>query len=184
MIKPVRRIVTAHNAAGQAIIASDGSPTRVFDQLGEPGLVFHEVWHTLLAPTPITGAGGESQEDRLTLPPPKCGTRIRILDIPPETEATRQLDPDTAKSHFNLIGGGNAHSGNSKHPYMHRTETVDYGIVLEGEIVLIVDEGETLVRQGEVVIQQGTNHAWSNRSGKNCRIAFILVDGKFAETLR
>jgi uncharacterized cupin superfamily protein len=63
---------------------------------------------------------------------------------------------------------------------MHRTESVDYGIVLEGEITLIVDKGETVVRAGDIVIQRGTNHAWANRSGKNCRIAFILIDGQFA----
>jgi uncharacterized cupin superfamily protein len=62
---------------------------------------------------------------------------------------------------------------------MHRTETVDYGIVLEGELVLILDEGETTVRAGDIVIQRGTNHGWSNRSDKNCRIAFILIDGEF-----
>lgn len=184
MVKPVRRIVTGHNAAGQAIIANDGSPSRVFDQLGEPGLVFHEVWHTSAAPTRIAASGVEPIETKLTLPPPKHGTRIRVLDIPPESHETLQLDAETAKSHFEQIGGGSAHSSNSRHPYMHRTETVDYGIVLEGEIVLIMDEGETLVRQGDIVIQQGTNHAWSNRSGNNCRIAFILVDGQFDETLK
>jgi uncharacterized cupin superfamily protein len=62
---------------------------------------------------------------------------------------------------------------------MHRTETIDYGIVLDGEMVLIVDKGETVLRQGDIVIQCGTNHAWSNRSGKNCRMAFILIDGKY-----
>lgn len=67
---------------------------------------------------------------------------------------------------------------------MHRTETIDYGIVLEGEIVLIMDEGETTVRAGDIVIQRGTNHGWSNRSDRNCRIAFILIDGAFDEELK
>jgi uncharacterized cupin superfamily protein len=66
---------------------------------------------------------------------------------------------------------------------MHRTQTVDYGIVLEGEITLVVDEGETTVRAGDIVIQRGTNHAWANRSGRNCRIAFILIDGAFTDGL-
>jgi quercetin dioxygenase-like cupin family protein len=66
---------------------------------------------------------------------------------------------------------------------MHRTQTVDYGIVLEGEVTLVVDEGETTVHQGDIVIQRGTNHAWANRSGRNCRIAFILVDGAFTDGL-
>jgi uncharacterized cupin superfamily protein len=62
---------------------------------------------------------------------------------------------------------------------MHRTQTVDYGIVLMGEIFLVLDESETLLRAGDIVIQVGTNHAWSNRSNKVCRVAFVLVDGKF-----
>ncbi|HXI76285.1 MAG TPA: cupin domain-containing protein, partial [Steroidobacteraceae bacterium] len=70
--------------------------------------------------------------------------------------------------------------GEARHPYMHRTETIDYGIVLEGEITLIVDEGETIVRAGDIVIQRGTNHGWANRSRSNCRIAFILIDGRFS----
>jgi uncharacterized cupin superfamily protein len=67
---------------------------------------------------------------------------------------------------------------------MHRTETIDYGIVIEGEIVLILDEGETTVRAGEIVIQRGTNHGWANRTDRNCRIVFILIDGEFDDTLK
>ena len=67
---------------------------------------------------------------------------------------------------------------------MHRTETIDYGIVLEGELVLIMDEGETTVRAGDIVVQRGTNHGWANRSSENCRIAFILIDGAFDESLK
>jgi uncharacterized cupin superfamily protein len=66
---------------------------------------------------------------------------------------------------------------------MHRTETVDYGIVLDGELTLIVDDDETTVRAGDIVIQRGTNHAWANRSGAHCRIAFILIDGEFTDGL-
>ena len=62
---------------------------------------------------------------------------------------------------------------------MHRTKTVDYGIVLEGEMTLIVDHGETTIRTGDIVIQNGTNHAWANRSDKLCRMAFILIDGQY-----
>ena len=64
---------------------------------------------------------------------------------------------------------------------MHRTETVDYGIVLDGEITLVMDVGETVVRAGDIVIQRGTNHGWANRSGRNCRIAFVLIDGRFED---
>lgn len=63
---------------------------------------------------------------------------------------------------------------------MHRTQTVDYGIVLEGEITMVLDRGETALQAGDVVIQNGTNHAWANRSGKICRMAFVLIDGRFS----
>ena len=77
-----------------------------------------------------------------------------------------------------------ADGGNSdRHAHMHKTQTVDYGIVLDGEIVLIMDEGETVCRRGDIIIQRGTNHGWANRTDKNCRIAFILIDGKFDPAL-
>jgi uncharacterized cupin superfamily protein len=67
----------------------------------------------------------------------------------------------------------------SPHPLMHRTESVDYGIVIEGEMTLILDDSEVLLKPGSVVVQRGTNHAWANRSGKPCRMLFILVDGVY-----
>jgi uncharacterized cupin superfamily protein len=66
---------------------------------------------------------------------------------------------------------------------MHRTKTVDYGIVLEGEITLVLDREETIIRAGDIVIQNGTNHAWANRSGKICRMVFILIDGVFTDDI-
>jgi quercetin dioxygenase-like cupin family protein len=66
---------------------------------------------------------------------------------------------------------------------MHRTQSIDYGIVPDGEITLILDQGETTVRTGDIVIQRGTNHGWANRSGRNCRIAFIPIDGEFTDGL-
>ena len=67
----------------------------------------------------------------------------------------------------------------SPHPLMHRTETVDYGIVIEGELTLVLDDAEVHLKVGSVVIQRGTNHAWANRSGKPCRMLFVLVDGAY-----
>ena len=96
------------------------------------------------------------------------------------------VTPEEAKRHFAEVGAGHAssHGGaGTRHAHMHRTETIDYGIVLEGEIVLILDEEETVCRQGDIVIQRGTNHGWANRSDRNCRIAFILIDGEFVDGL-
>ena len=185
MAKSVRRIVTGHDAAGRAIIESDAPPTRV-QVLSGNGPTFFEVWNTRETPARIDRGGVEPAELQLTLPPPKNGTRIRVLDIPPETEEMQKVDAATARQHFAEVGAADAstHGGASaRHPYMHRTQTIDYGIVLEGEITLIVDEGETVVRAGDIVVQRGTNHGWANRSGRNCRIAFILIDGQFTDGL-
>jgi hypothetical protein len=183
---PFRRIVTGHDAAGRAVILEDGPPPRVARIGSEVGPVFYEIWNTRETPARIDRASGEPHESGIQLAPPKNGTRIRVLDIPPEDERMKQLSPEEARRHFAEIGAAEASSytgAGSRHAFMHRTETVDYGIVLEGELTLIVDEGETVVRAGDIVIQRGTNHGWANRSGKNCRIAFILIDGQFVDGL-
>ncbi|QUD85940.1 cupin domain-containing protein [Phenylobacterium montanum] len=175
----VRRIVTGHDDEGKAIVISDGPPERV-QSLGPKGPIFYELWNTRQAPVLIDRRGGEPAETGLILAPPERGTRIRILDIAPEDDALETIDAEESRRHFELVGAGEASTnqgGDAPHPFMHRTETIDYGIVLEGEITLILDRAETLVRAGDVVIQKGTNHAWANRSGRNCRIAFILIDG-------
>jgi mannose-6-phosphate isomerase-like protein (cupin superfamily) len=186
MEKPVRRVVTGHDAQGRAILQEDGTVPRVQRVGGAIGPMFHEVWNTQATPAPIDAASGEPHEDGIVLAPPKNGTRIRVLDIPPEGDGIRNMTPEEARAHFAEVGAGSAsaHGEGSRHALMHRTETIDYGIVLEGELVLILDEGETTVRAGDIVIQRGTNHGWSNRSDKNCRIAFILIDGAFDEPLK
>jgi hypothetical protein len=185
MQAPFRRIVTGHDAEGRAIIQEDAPPPRVQRIGGEFGPMFYEVWNTRATPAPIDRASGEPHEDGIILAPPRHGTRIRVLDIPPEDPRIAALTPEQAHAHFAEIGAGDAssHGAGSRHAFMHRTETIDYGIVLEGEVVLIMDEGETVVRAGDIVIQRGTNHGWANRSGSNCRIAFILIDGRFEDGL-
>lgn len=187
MSNSFRRVVTGHDAHGNSIIVSDAAPERVQRVGGDTGPVFFEVWNTRETPARIDRHSGEPPEQGLVLAPPGNGTRIRVLDIPPDSEDMKTIDPATARAHFASIGaaGASTHKAgaSASHPFMHRTETIDYGIVLEGELVLIVDKGETTVRAGDIVIQRGTNHAWANRSTKNCRIAFILIDGEFAEGL-
>jgi hypothetical protein len=186
MEAPFRRIVTGHDEAGRAIIQEDGPPPRVQRIGGEIGPIFYEVWNTRATPAPIDRASGEPHEDGIVLAPPTNGTRIRVLDIPPEGDSLKDMTPEEARAHFEEIGAGDAalHGREgSRHAFMHRTETIDYGIVLDGELVLIMDEGETTVRAGDIVVQRGTNHGWANRSDRNCRIAFILIDGQFVDGL-
>ena len=177
----VRRIVTGHNAMGRAIIQQDAIVDRVQQIGGAFGPMFHEVWNTRATPTPIDAASGEPPEAAIVLAPPKGGTRIRVLDIPPEGDNFTSMTPEEARAHFAEIGASEASSAGttSRHALMHRTETIDYGIVIQGEIVLIMDEGETICRAGDIIVQRGTNHGWSNRSDHNCRIVFVLIDGVF-----
>ena len=183
---PFRRVVTGHNAEGKAVILEDSTPPRTRRVGGEIGPMFYEIWNTRATPAPIERASGEPFEDGIILAPPKNGTRIRVLEIPPEDDRLQALSPQEARDHFAEIGAANASSHsdpNSRHAFMHRTETIDYGIMLEGELTLIMDIGETTVRAGDIVVQRGTNHGWANRSGKPCRIAFVLIDGRFTDGL-
>ncbi|MGZ8327422.1 MAG: cupin domain-containing protein [Allosphingosinicella sp.] len=183
MERAVRRIVPGHDSDGRSIVQEDGPPARVVTLGGESGTTFHELWNTRSTPAPIDRASGEPAEPGLSLLPPAGGTRIRILDIPPDDGSVAILPREAVRALFEAIGAGHALADNPPHPLMHRTETVDYGIVLDGELVLILDESETIVRAGEIIVQRGTSHAWANRSSANARIAFVLIDGKFEEGL-
>ena len=179
MVKAVRRIVTGHDAEGRSVVRQDGPPARVVTLGGDSGTTFHELWSTRATPAPIDRASGEPAEAGISLLPPAGGTRIRILDIPPDDGSVAALPREAVRALFEAIGAGHALAENPPPPLMHRTETLDYGIVLDGELVLILDNEETVVRAGDIVVQRGTSHAWANRSDANARIAFVLIDGRF-----
>jgi len=119
------------------------------------GAYFFELWNTDAVPAPIAPTEPEPTERDLTVPPAPGGTKIRINEFPPGV-----VSPT------------------------HRTQTVDYGIVLEGEVVLVLDhEEERVLKAGDVVVQRGTDHRWENRTDRVSRMAFILVDGAFTGEL-
>ncbi len=177
---PIRRVVTGHDAQGDAIIALDGALPTVVELAAIPGTVFHEVWSTEGSPAPV-GNGPDPSIGPLRLPPPTLGTRIRFVDIPPDTDEFLRLGAEKMQDAFSEIGDVEASTvkAGSPHPLMHKTQSVDYGIVISGEMTLVLDKVETLLKTGDVVIQRGTNHAWANRSGKPCRMLFVLVDGRY-----
>jgi mannose-6-phosphate isomerase-like protein (cupin superfamily) len=177
---PIHRVVTGHDAAGKAIVASDGPLPTVAEIAAIPGTVFHEVWSTAGAPAPVDN-GADPTLGPLMLPPPTQGTRIRFVDIPPDSAEFLAHGAARMKEAFAQIGDVAASTvkAHSPHPLMHRTESVDYGVVIEGEMTLVLDDAEVLLKPGSVVVQRGTNHAWANRSGKPCRMLFVLVDGRY-----
>jgi mannose-6-phosphate isomerase-like protein (cupin superfamily) len=182
MTREPRRIVTGHAADGKSVVA-------ICDMV-EPqpvaggALEFFEIWNTTGAPT-ILDNGPDPTRRNLRLAPTSSGSVIRFVDFHPETQGAA-VSEEEARAVFEALGAAGASSWrpDAPHPAMHRTETVDYGIVLEGEIYLILDETEVALQQGDVVVQRGTNHSWANRSDRTCRMAFILIDGRFAPELR
>ncbi|KUN29566.1 cupin [Streptomyces antibioticus] len=184
-VQPFRRIVTGHDASDHAVIVQDAPPTRVVEIGGPGGPTFYEVWNTRQTPAVIDRQSGEPAEEGLVLGPPERGTRIRVIDFPPEGDRIRNLTGAEAAEKFGEMGGADAARSvaGAPHPLMHRTQTIDYGIVIEGELTLVLDDDETTVRTGDIVIQRGTSHAWANRSAANCRVAFVLIDGQYTDGL-
>lgn len=177
----VRRIVTGHDAAGKAIIVADGSAPSTFE-LHEQ-LFFAELWSTCGAPASIDN-GADPTSGPLTLKPPRHGALFRIVSHPPESEGNTISDEQAAEI-FTSLGSAESSvaTGDDPHSTMHRTETVDFGVVLEGRICLVLDDSEVELATGDVVVQRGTRHAWVNRSDTACVMAFVLLDGKFAPAL-
>jgi mannose-6-phosphate isomerase-like protein (cupin superfamily) len=181
MERHIRRVVTGHDDNGKAIVISDGPATAVKTVPLWPGLISTDVWKTAGSPIVIRKAEDDPTGGQRSLHPPEQGTIIRISVVPPETDEIRNLNADQAKNVFAGVGNAQASTRGKggRHPLMHRTETVDYAVVLEGEITMLLDDSEVNLTAGDVVIQRGTNHAWSNRSGKPVRMLYILMDAKF-----
>ncbi|MCO6179578.1 cupin domain-containing protein [Ciceribacter sp. RN22] len=181
---PITRVVTGHSQDGRSILTEVGPLPTVVEITAIPGTVFHEVWSTAESPARVANEDDPTLGP-LVLPPPSGGTRIRFVDIPPDTEDFLKSGAGRMGEAFEQIGDKAASTvkESSPHPLMHRTESIDYGIVIEGEMTLVLDDGEALLKPGSVVIQRGTNHAWANRSGRMCRMLFVLVSGTYDPAL-
>jgi mannose-6-phosphate isomerase-like protein (cupin superfamily) len=181
----VRRVVTGHDGSGKAIVISDGLAPTVRTNPLRPGHISVDVWKTAASPVLLSREEPDPTVGPKQIHPPHNGTVIRISEIAPESDAIRNLDPHKAREVFKAMGneGASTFGRGGRHPFMHRTETLDYAVVLAGEIDLLLDDEDVHLKAGDVVIQRGTNHAWSNRSDKPCRMLYILIDGAFAPEL-
>jgi quercetin dioxygenase-like cupin family protein len=152
-----RRIVTGHLADGRSVVLQDAAVPHMRTL---PGARFDEVWSVAAAPAPLgLVPTGEPTSDSPNIALGSgTGHTVRVIEFAP------------------------AQAGGRRSP-MHRTRTIDYGIVLEGEIVLILSDSEVTLRAGDVVIQRGTDHAWENRSAAPARMVFVLVDAQFEPEL-
>ena len=172
-LPPVRRIVTAIDEQGRSYIAEDGPSPAVMGMPERPGYRNSNLWRTA---SPARVDAPDTIVEHRGVLPPKRGTVIRVVDIPPE-EKDPELRRRQTEAVFKAMFADAKHDPSHKlHPGMHVTDTIDYAILLQGELVAILDRAETVMRAGDILVQRGTNHAWANRSNEIARIAFILVD--------
>jgi quercetin dioxygenase-like cupin family protein len=185
MAKPVRRVVTGHDERGKAIVMSDGPAPFVHVNAADPEWYSTDIWRTSETPARIVRAATEPTLGPRRQLPAKRGTVLRINHFPPESTAVRQMDAQASRAAFAALGNEKAATfgKGGRHPLMHRTETIDYAIVLSGEITMVLDDVDVTLRAGDVLVQCGTNHAWSNRSNAPCVVAFVLIDGEFEPDL-
>jgi len=181
----VRRVVTGHDSQGKGIVISDGPAPYVHTIPVRPGYFSTDIFRTDKTPAEVNVHAVETTLGPRRQLPVKNGTVLRINHFPPETEGIANMDAEASKKLFASLGNeaASTFSKTGRHPLMHRTETIDYAIVLNGEITMLLDESEVLLKAGDILVQCGTNHAWVNRSNASCSVAFILIDGKNEEGL-
>jgi uncharacterized cupin superfamily protein len=175
-MKAVRRIITIDDDEGKSVAIADGPPPDVQTDPARPGFLAERIWTTGSSPARI----GEFRDAVSVYPrklePPKGGSACRVMTFPPDSH-TKVSAADVA-AYFHAAGSpaASTFSATAPHPYMQKTQTLDFCLVLEGEITLILDTAEVNLKAGDTVVQRGTNHAWSNRSNKPCRIAISSHD--------
>jgi mannose-6-phosphate isomerase-like protein (cupin superfamily) len=158
-MRTTRRVVTGHDGSGKSVVLSDGPPPQHHPMHGPGvGADFFEMWSSEQTVPSLTSTEAREPNERAFTIMPVAGHLLRLIEIYPPR-----------------LGG--------KRTVMHRTRTLDYAVVIEGEVVLILDDSEVILRQGDVVVQRGTNHAWENRSDALTRMAFFHIDAQFSEEL-
>jgi mannose-6-phosphate isomerase-like protein (cupin superfamily) len=164
-----RRVVTGH-AGGQSVVLYDGpAPNRKVRQA--TGLASTLLWVTDETPADISGSTDRAARE-VGVPPPPNGSIFRLVEFPP---GRKEMSRDAVLEEMGIGAQGEA-----KHPGMHRTRSIDYAVVLEGEIDMLLDDSEVHLAAGDVLVQQGTNHAWVNRGSRPCRMVFVLIDARGA----
>lgn len=172
--KAIRRVVTGHDAKGRAVALFDSQLVPLQRSRGGSAVV--NLWVTNEFPVNLNETTDTTQT-KVGVPPLANGTIFRIVDFPPVSAdgAPPQIEHEQM---LRAMGIDPATQGYARHRNTHRTKSIDYAIVLDGEIDMLMDDSEIHVKAGDVLVQQGTNHAWVNNSGKVCRIAFVLMDAK------
>ena len=176
-VKPARRIVTIDREAGKSSLVGDGPSPDVRTDPARPGFALQRMWVVDGAPAKIVF---ETLHLPHTLEPPARGSVLNVVTIPPDAAWKGKVGASEVAAYFKSVGslGASTYSPQAPHPYMQKTRTLDFCIVLEGEVVLVLDTQEVPLKAGEFVVQRGTNHAWSNRSSKPAVVAIASHGAK------
>ncbi len=166
----IRRVVTGHDQQGRSTFLLDGLAPNVKEMESMPGVALTDLWETTTAPADNSGSADAAARP-VKLEPPSVGSILRIVEFPPDTQ---WRGADAARA-FASIGAAHAPDAHSSDPMRHKTSTVDYIIVLKGEIYAILDTGETLLKAGDILVQRGTMHSWSVRGNEPCIVAAVLI---------
>ena len=171
----MRRIITGHNKDGKSIITIDGPPAR---SIGEDVGGLFELWNTDGNDVNSSDVIDRADED-IILSPPEGGTKFRYFQINPLPEGVpEEMMQEIAADAFEKIGAAHHRVDTSKHPAMHKTETIDCIILLKGDVTLVLDEDEVNLKPFDVVVQRGTNHAWVNNGKEPALLVAVLIDSK------
>ena len=174
MTKSFRRVITGHDANGVADIVCNEPAAQILQRSSRPSVTLTNFWISNGTPAEYDGPEETCTGD-FVLYPPAHGSVFRCVEFEPEDpDVLAQLD---GKAAFAEMGASTNIVEGARHPFRHRTDSVDYAVILKGEIDMLMDDSEVHLKAGDVVVQRGTNHAWSNRGAESCMIAFILVDG-------
>lgn len=176
-VKPARRIVTIDKREGEGVLVGDTAAPDVRLDPARPGYAAHRLWVADTYPPKMVY---ETLHLPHTIEPPVNGSVCRVIDYPPDASWKGKIGEAEVKAFFKAMGspGASTYSANAPHPYMQKTRTVDFVCILEGEITLVLDTQEVAMKQGEIAVLRGANHAWSNRSSKPARISVCTHDGK------
>jgi hypothetical protein len=172
---PIRRVVTGHDSKGRSVFLMDGPAPHIYQRAPQSSAVT-ELWITDAAPAKISGSADDSLQPFRLNPRPN-GTSFRVVQYAPGQmrQAAQEKEISLGDDGSGLVKAI-SEGQTARAPGFHKTNSVDYCIILRGEIWALMDEGEKLLKQGDILIQRGTNHAWVNRTSEPCYVAFVLVD--------